>query len=46
MTVADPAWTIGIEEEYLLVDLRTRQLVSDPPAAMIKACEAMIRPMP
>ena len=43
MTVADPAWTIGIEEEYLLVDLETRQLVSDPPAAMIEACEAKTR---
>ncbi len=43
MTVAEPAWTIGIEEEYLLVDLETRQLVSDPPAAMIEACEAKTR---
>lgn len=43
MAVAEPAWTIGIEEEYLLVDLETRQLVSDPPAAMIEACEAKTR---
>ncbi len=35
----EPAFTIGIEEEYLLVDLRTRDLVADPPAEFLKDCE-------
>lgn len=32
--VARPAFTIGIEEEYLLVDRQTRNLVSDPSPEM------------
>ncbi len=34
-----PSFSIGIEEEYLLVDRETRSLVSDPPAAMLDECE-------
>jgi carboxylate-amine ligase len=30
--------TIGIEEEYLLVDLETRDLVPDPPPALMRTC--------
>ena len=30
-----PEFTIGIEEEYLLVNRETRDLASDPPAAML-----------
>jgi len=33
-------FTIGLEEEYLLVDPETRDLVADPPADMMAACEA------
>jgi len=29
--LAEPRFTMGIEEEYLLVDLETRDLVQDPP---------------
>lgn len=35
----EPSFTIGLEEEYLLVDLKTRDLVADPPQAFMKACE-------
>ncbi|MEZ5668195.1 MAG: carboxylate-amine ligase [Alphaproteobacteria bacterium] len=31
--------TLGIEEEYLLVDRESRDLLSDPPPALFKACE-------
>ncbi len=39
MPVPRPAFTIGIEEEYLIVDRQTRNLVSDPPPGMLAACE-------
>ncbi len=35
----DPSFTIGLEEEYLLVDRTTRDLVREPPAAMLAECE-------
>lgn len=35
--------TLGIEEEYLLVDLKTREVAADPPPAMLAECEAHIR---
>ena len=31
MTHIEPSFTIGIEEEYLLVDLETMDLANDPP---------------
>jgi glutamate---cysteine ligase / carboxylate-amine ligase len=34
----EPAFTLGIEEEYLLVDLATRDLVLDPPAELLQRC--------
>ena len=34
-----PALTLGIEEEYLLVDPETRDLVRDPPPEFMKACK-------
>jgi carboxylate-amine ligase len=34
-----PALTIGIEEEYLLVDPETRDLVADPPPEFMKGCQ-------
>ena len=36
---ADPSFTIGIEEEYLLVDKESRDLVADPPAELMADCE-------
>jgi carboxylate-amine ligase len=35
-----PAFTIGIEEEYLLVNASTRDLDSDPAAAFVAECHA------
>jgi len=43
MTPPSPPFTIGIEEEYLLVDRKTRDLVSETPEAMITACESRIK---
>ena len=42
MTVADQPLTIGIEEEYMLVDPETRDLVSDPPAELLAECGQLI----
>ncbi|MBV9523237.1 MAG: carboxylate-amine ligase, partial [Alphaproteobacteria bacterium] len=39
---AEPPFTIGIEEEYLLVDRTSRDLVDDPPAAMLAECESLL----
>jgi glutamate---cysteine ligase / carboxylate-amine ligase len=38
----EPSFTIGIEEEYLLVDRETRDLVADPPAALMEACRSAL----
>lgn len=43
MTSSGPSFTIGIEEEYLLVDLETRDVASNPPAALFKACQKRIK---
>jgi carboxylate-amine ligase len=44
----EPSFTLGIEEEYLLVDRQTRAVVSDPPTALLRECEnqlaAAVRP--
>ena len=42
MTLKDPSFTLGAEEEYLLVDLETKDLVSEPPADLMKKCEAAL----
>jgi len=42
MSFTQPNFTIGIEEEYLLVDLETRDLVADPPQAMLDECAAQL----
>ncbi len=34
-----PSFTLGIEEEYLLVDRETRDLADDPPQALFDACK-------
>jgi carboxylate-amine ligase len=36
---SEPAFTIGVEEEYLLVDKETRALVIDPPATLMPEAE-------
>jgi carboxylate-amine ligase len=37
---AEPSFSLGLEEEYLLVDLATRDLVSDPPPELLQRCIA------
>ena len=36
-----PEFTIGVEEEYLLVDKETRALIVDPPKSLIGECEEL-----
>ena len=40
MTTDEPQFTLGIEEEYLLVDIQTMELAVDPPAAIIEECSS------
>ncbi len=42
MTSAQPTFTVGIEEEYLLVDRESRELVIDPPAGLMADCKAAL----
>ena len=42
MPITDPAFSLGIEEEYLIVDPVTRELVADPPAGLLEACEHIL----
>jgi len=41
MSVREPSFTLGIEEEYLLVDRSTLDLVSDPPAKILAECQRL-----
>lgn len=36
----NPTFTLGIEEEYLLVDLQTRELITKTPKGFLAACQA------
>ncbi|MEX1236635.1 MAG: glutamate-cysteine ligase family protein, partial [Pseudomonadales bacterium] len=38
MRLKEPSFTLGVEEEYLLVDKQTRDLVSDPPPELMLEC--------
>lgn len=40
MNTSEPAFTIGVEEEYLLVDKETRGLVIDPPDTLMAEAKA------
>jgi glutamate---cysteine ligase / carboxylate-amine ligase len=42
MTTKRPSFTIGIEEEYLIVDRETRNLVQDLPEGLMRACEELL----
>ncbi len=44
MVVERPAFTIGIEEEYLLVDTESRDLLRDPPDRLMRECEEVLGP--
>ena len=39
MITPEPSFTVGIEEEYLLVNRETRDLVVDPPDSLMSECE-------
>ncbi|MEE8393310.1 MAG: carboxylate-amine ligase [Rhodospirillales bacterium] len=43
MPFPEPSFTIGIEEEYLLVEPATRNLSPDPPQALIEECASQIK---
>lgn len=43
MAVKEPTLTIGMEEEYLLVDKDTRALASEPPDEMMTQCEDRLK---
>jgi glutamate---cysteine ligase / carboxylate-amine ligase len=43
MPLKDPSFTIGVEEEYLLVDTASRDLVREVPQALFEACEQALR---
>ena len=38
MQLKEPRFSLGVEEEYLLVDVETRDLVSDPPPDLMLEC--------
>ncbi len=40
MARPEPKFTMGVEEEYLLVDRETRNLIVDPPQSLMSECEA------
>ena len=42
MPVETPPFTIGIEEEYLLVDPKTRDLVVEPPDGLLSDCQRAV----
>lgn len=42
MVASRPEFTVGIEEEYLLVDPETRDLVADPPPALMADLEQIL----
>ena len=42
MSVAEPPFTLGIEEEYLLVDRGTGALIDAAPETMLAECEALL----
>ena len=42
MTIDEPQFTLGIEEEYLLVDKETRSLVIDPPKSLLTECKELL----
>jgi glutamate---cysteine ligase / carboxylate-amine ligase len=39
MAIREPSFTIGIEEEYLLVDQDSRDLAHEPPPALLAKCQ-------
>ncbi len=42
MKISEPAFTVGVEEEYLLVERESRNLVSDPPSSLMDECVKLL----
>jgi carboxylate-amine ligase len=42
VTLKKPEFTLGVEEEYLLVDKETRGLAIDPPKSLLSECEDVL----
>lgn len=42
MSLREPSFTLGIEEEYLLVEKTTRDLAADPPKQLLSECQAAL----
>ena len=42
MSSESPPFTLGVEEEYLLIDKETRALVIEPPESLIGECEEIV----
>jgi carboxylate-amine ligase len=40
--MSEPSFTIGMEEEYLLVDKASGELASDPPPEMMRECQTLL----
>jgi len=40
--IKEPAFTIGVEEEYMLVDRTTRALIDEAPPDMLPECERLL----
>lgn len=43
MPLPEPSFSIGIEEEYLLVNRESRDLVDEPPSALVEAFETHLK---
>jgi carboxylate-amine ligase len=41
--IKEPSFSIGLEEEYLLVDRETRDLISEAPPTMLGECEKLLK---
>ncbi len=39
MSIIEPSFTVGIEEEYLLIDIESRDLAADPPKELMEECQ-------
>ena len=42
MSLEIPQFSIGIEEEYLLVDKTSRSLAINPPKSLLKECKELL----
>lgn len=42
MATPEPSFTLGIEEEYLLVDVDSRDVVTELPAGLLEDCERLV----